>query len=231
MPSMEFYYFPGTCARVALIALEQAGAAYATRIVRFFCGEHKQPAYLAINPLGKVPTLVVDGRPLTENMAIVGYLHALMPGAGLMPQAGDDPLREALGWADLAMCAATVHPLVTRLRMPRIIAGPEHEGAVWSMAQQALQVAFAPIEQRLAGQRWMLGGAWSAVDAFLFWLWDTAVGADFDGRPFPALTAHAGAMRAWPAVQRALAIEEAAFASFAAEGAPFALPASARPVA
>ncbi|WP_169805664.1 glutathione S-transferase family protein [Novosphingobium rosa] len=230
MPSMELYYFPGTCARVALIALEQAGVPFSTQVVRFFRGEHKQPDHRARHPLGKVPVLVVDGQPLTENMAIIGYLYALAPQAGLMPQAGD-PLVTARNWADLALCAATLHPLVTRLRVPEIIAGPEHSSAVWSRAEAALQEAFGVLETRLAGQRWMLGEAWSVVDAFAFWLWDTAVGADFDAGPFPALRAHAEAMRNWPAVQRALATEDAAFATFAAEGAPFSPPPSMRPVA
>lgn len=229
MPPMELYYFPGTCARVTLIALEQTGLPFITSIVRFFRGEHKRPPYLALNPLGKVPTLVVDGQPLTENLAIIGYLHAMAPQAGLMPQG--DAFTRAQAWADLAMCAATLHPVVTRLRMPQIIAGPEHAGAIWLAAEAALKEAFGVIEQRLAGQAWMQGAAWSAVDAFLFWLWDTAVGADFDGGPYPALTAHAAAMRAHPAVQRALATEQAAFAGFAAEGTPFALPPSARPAA
>lgn len=229
MPSMELHYFPGTCARVALIALEQAGMPFTTRIVRFFRGEHKQPPYLAINPLGKVPTLLVDGRPLTENLAIVAYLHALAPQAGLMPEQ-TDAFANAAAWADLAMCAATLHPLVTRLRMAPIIAGPDHAGAVWLVAQAALQDAFAVVERRLSAQPWMLGAQWSAVDAFIFWLWDTALGADFDGAAFPALHAHADRMRTHPATARALAIEGAAFAGFAAEGAPFAMPPSARPI-
>lgn len=228
MTDLTLFYFPATCARVALIALEQTGMPFETQIVRFFAGEHKRPAYLALNPLGKVPTLVADGRALTENLAIIGYLQAIAPDAQLLPRPADT-FDAALAWSDLAMCSATLHPLVTRLRMAQIIAGPDNAGAVWRAAEAALNEAFVVIEQRLSQRRWMQGDAWSIIDAYVFWLWDTAVGADFDAAPFPALAAHSLVVRQYPSVARALAVEAAAFDRFAAEGTPFGLPPSARP--
>ena len=62
---------PGTCARVPAIGLFEAGVEFQPRLVRFMAGEHRSPAYLAVNPLGKVPALVDQGAVITENVAIV----------------------------------------------------------------------------------------------------------------------------------------------------------------
>ena len=67
MTDLVLFSAPGTCARVPCIALEEAGAEYALRLVRFMKGEHRSPEFLALNPRGKVPTLLVGGQPLTVN--------------------------------------------------------------------------------------------------------------------------------------------------------------------
>ena len=53
-------------------------------------GEHKSPEFMALNPKAKVPVLVVDGEPLTENVAIITYLSQRYPEARLMPQPKDE---------------------------------------------------------------------------------------------------------------------------------------------
>ena len=58
---------PFTCARVTMIALEEAGVAFDTQLVRFMRGEHKSPEFKQLNPTGKVPALVIDGTVLTES--------------------------------------------------------------------------------------------------------------------------------------------------------------------
>ena len=68
MAETKLYMAPGTCARVPSIALEEAGEAFDSVLIRFMKGEHKAPTYKSLNPKGKVPTLVIDGKELTENV-------------------------------------------------------------------------------------------------------------------------------------------------------------------
>src|SRR5437868_5644486 len=67
---LRLYFSPGACSRVPMIALEEIGQPFDTRLVAFMKGEHRTAEYLALNPAGKVPLLVADGRPVTQNVAI-----------------------------------------------------------------------------------------------------------------------------------------------------------------
>ena len=105
MTSTQLFMAPGTCARVSAIALEEIGEAFETVVVRFMKGEHKSPDYLRMNPKGKVPTLLIDGQTLTENVAIITYLNERNPEAVLLPKA--DPQREdAADALAIAVCHA-----------------------------------------------------------------------------------------------------------------------------
>ena len=79
MPKFTLFVAPGTCARVPTIALEEIGVPYETELVRLPLKEQKSPAFLAINPKGKVPALLIDGVPLTENVAILTWLNQTSP--------------------------------------------------------------------------------------------------------------------------------------------------------
>ncbi len=218
------YTAPETCGRVTAIALEEAGVAFETRVIRFLKGEHKSPEFKQLNPKGKVPALEIDGTVLTENVAILTYLNERFPAAGLMPPAPTlaDRCRQL---ADLCFCAATLHPLVTRIRMPMFFAGPEHAALVKRTAATAMDEYFQLVEDRLAAGPWWYGDAWSAMDGYLFWVFWRVEGAGYDVARFPHFTRHARAMEQRPAVVRALAREEEAQAQLAREGLKFVPPA------
>ena len=118
MTDITLYFAPDSCARVPLIALEEIGQPYRLEVVAFMKGQHRSDEYLALNPQGKVPTLVVDGNVLTENVAILSWLSDRFPQARLLPPAKDSWSR-AQQISDLAYCASGLHPLVTRLRIPQ----------------------------------------------------------------------------------------------------------------
>lgn len=210
------FFAPGSCSRVPLIALEEIGLPFDARLVAFMKGEHKTPDYLALNPSGKVPTLVADGQPLAQNLAIQTYLARRFPEAGLLPFTGD-PLVDARILARIAWFSADLHPLVTRIRLPQFAsdAAPERvkEIACAAMAGQLTQA-----EQCLAGRPWLLGDTWSTLDAYLYWVWFRITGAGFDAAPFPGIASHAARMEERPAVRRALAREAAAQADLEARG-------------
>jgi len=214
---------PGTCGRVAAIALEEAGVAFEVRVVRFLKGEHKSPEFRRINPKGKVPALEIDGTVLTENVAILTYLNERFPEARLMPPAPTlaDRYRQL---ADLCFCSSTLHPLVTRIRMPMFFAGPEHSAIVRKTAVAAMDEYFQIVEDRLAGAPWWYGDQWSAMDGYLYWVFWRVEGAGYDVSRFPCFARHARATEQRPVVVRVLAREEEAQALLEREGLKFVPP-------
>lgn len=89
---ITLHYMPQTRAAGTRIILEELGAPYDLHVMNMKAGENREAAYLAINPLGKVPAIEHRGKLVTEQIAIAIYLGDLFPQAGLTP-ALDDPDR------------------------------------------------------------------------------------------------------------------------------------------
>lgn len=90
------------------IGLNLLGVDYKTVPVNLLDGAHKTPEYLALNPQGLVPTLVIDGRTLTQSLAIIEYLAELRPESGLLPpDIADRQKVRALSYA----VAMDIHPI------------------------------------------------------------------------------------------------------------------------
>lgn len=88
---MKLYYAPGTISIAVAIALEEAGMAYETVKISFADADQTKPDYVALNPKGRVPTLITDnGQVLTETGALLDYIAASAPDAGLVPDAPED---------------------------------------------------------------------------------------------------------------------------------------------
>jgi glutathione S-transferase len=205
---------------VPSICLEEAGQDFESILIRFMRGEHKSPEFKKLNPKGKVPTLVIDGDVLTENVAIITYLNERFPDARLMPVASDS-LARARQLADLSFCSATLHPLVTRIRMPQFFASEDAAQSVWEKGCGAMTEFFGLIENRLTNQPWWYGDQWSAMDAYLYWVFWRVEDAEFDVTSFPQFREHSDRMEKRRAVQRALQREDAAIAQLEAEGLNF----------
>src|SRR5438132_11821769 len=90
--AITLYYSPQTRASGTRVLLEELGAPYDLHVLNMKAGEQRQPDYLAVNPLGKVPAIRHRGALVTEQVAIYIYLADLFPQAGLTP-AIDGPLR------------------------------------------------------------------------------------------------------------------------------------------
>jgi glutathione S-transferase len=104
---LTLYFAPGSSSMAPHIALNEIGCAFEARPTSFHAHAMRQADYLAINPVGQVPTLMIDGRPLTEVAAILYYLAKAYPEAGLLP---DDLEGEAQAVSWMSYCAATLHP-------------------------------------------------------------------------------------------------------------------------
>jgi glutathione S-transferase len=218
MSEIELFFAPGSCSRVPAVCLFEANVNFTPRLVRFMKGEHRAPDYLARNPKGKVPTLIVDGEALTENVAILSYLAQRHPAAALLPL-GDGAMSDARILADLAWCASGLHPIVTRIRLPFFFCDLDGAAArVHTMACAAMQPNFELIERRLQDRPWWFGETWSALDAYLFWVWFRVSGAGFEVTAYPNYAAHATRMQARDSVQRWTAVEAAAEQELASQG-------------
>jgi glutathione S-transferase len=171
-------------------------------LVRFGKGDNRKPEYLRLNPQVKVPLLLVDGKPLPETVAILTYLAKAHPQANLLPF-GKGEYEDAAIMADLAWVASGLHPLVTRIFLPsKVCDVPEATARVKEIASEAMKVNLDLIEGRLADRDWMYG-AWSALDGYLFWVYNRLTVSGFDLAPFPRFGAHAVRMMEQPPVKRA----------------------------
>ena len=113
---LTLYIAPGACSRVTMLALEEAGLPYTIRKVGLMQGEQRTPGYLSLNPKGKVPVLVTAEGTLTENVAILSWLDAQQPQAGLLPPA-DRPFERAQALSWLSWSTTQLHSMLYRVRM------------------------------------------------------------------------------------------------------------------
>src|SRR5690606_37588260 len=105
---LTLYFAPGASSMAPHIALHEVGAPFDAKAMSFARKESRTPTYLALNPEGKVPTLVIDGRPLSEVAAILFYLARRFPDAGLLPAGDSEAEAQIISW--MSFIAATVHP-------------------------------------------------------------------------------------------------------------------------
>ncbi len=219
MPNLKLFVAPNTCARVATIGLEEIGVPFDTHLVRVAKNEQKSPEFLKLNPKGKVPTLLIDGDPLTENVAILTWLATQFPDAKLLPATASrlDALKQT---ADLAFFAGTVHPTVTRVAMPVkfIPDAAQSFEIVRPLGIKAMDEIMEMINTRLDAGPWWYGADWSILDAYLYWVWGRILGVGYSGDAFPNIQAHFALSNARPAVQRAMAREEKNIEILKAEG-------------
>jgi glutathione S-transferase len=212
MPKLTLYFSPGACSLVPHITLEEAGAPFEAKPIALRKGHQRTPEYLALNPKGKVPLLLVDGRPLTENVAIAVYLAKAFPAAKLLP--AGDPEAEAQAISLLSWCASGVHPRIGAFFGPqRLCDLPDSADNVKKLAGEDTAKNFALIEKQLTGKDWALGSQWSIIDAYFYVFWRWANFLKIDVSAYPAYAKHAAKMAERPSVMRALAREQDAQAS------------------
>ncbi|HEX4712553.1 glutathione S-transferase family protein [Phenylobacterium sp.] len=183
---LTLYFAPGASSMAPHIALHEVGAPFDARPLSFRKEENRTPEYLALNPTGQVPTLVIDGRPLTEVAAILFYLARRYPEARLLPGDPEDQAH-AISW--MSFIAATVHPARRQ--------GLDHAGRIYALA-----------DRRLGLRDWAVGNRYSIADIHLFRLfWRFFNSLKPPAEEFPNLVAHFQRMMQRPAVQRTLQAE------------------------
>jgi glutathione S-transferase len=189
---LTLYFTPGASSMAPHIALHEVGAPFESHHISLAKEDHRSPAYLAINPEGKVPTLLIDGRLLTEVAGILFYLAKRYPDANLVPTGDIEAEAQVISW--MSFIAATVHPA----RALAQIRGLDHTMAIYKLA-----------DQRLGNREWALG-SYSIADIHLFRLfWRFTNSLKPPAGSFPNLEGHYSRMMARPAVRRTIEIEQA----------------------
>jgi glutathione S-transferase len=184
---LTLYFSPGSSAMATHIALHEIGVPFEAKLVSLAKGEQHSPDYLKINPEAKVPTLMIDGRVLTEVAATLYYLAKTYPEARLWPAGGIEEEAQAISW--MSFIAATVHP-ARRIGLER-----------W-------KEVFKFADPRLGPKEWAVGGRYSIADIHLFRLyWRFKTTTSPATGEYPSLDAHFARMMARPAVQKTIEIE------------------------
>jgi glutathione S-transferase len=203
---LKLYYAPHTCALASHIALEQAGADYETERVDFASNGQRTPEYLAINPKGRVPSLVTDRGVLTETPAILMFICQSYPQAGLAPL--DDVFALAQVQSFNSYLCSTVH--VAHAHRMRGYRWADDPGAIAEMqrkAPQAVGECFALIEREMLEGPWVMGDTYGICDMYLFTLaqWLEADGVDLE--KLPKVAEHRRRMSEDPVVRKVIAQE------------------------
>ncbi|NOD94253.1 glutathione S-transferase [Ruegeria sp. HKCCD4884] len=196
---MQLYFAPHTISVAVAIALEEAGLEYEAIQLDFAGGEQTKPAYRQINPKGRVPALVVDGGILTETGALLEFIAAQAPSAGLVPA---DPVMAARMREVMFYLASTMH--VNHAHKMRGARWADKKPSWKDMKDKVPQTMTASCEYICSnGLRgpFVLGDAFSLADAYLYVVCSWLEGDGVDVSAFPKILAFREAMEARPSVQ------------------------------
>lgn len=198
---MKLYYKPGACSLSPHIVLREAGLDFTLERVDLaskkteFGGD-----FLAVNPKGQVPALLLDdGGLLTEGVAIVQFLADKVPDRHLIAPAGTMARYHAIEW--LNYIATELHKGFSPLFTP----GMPLEAQ--TIAKKRLEKHFDHLNGILTEHDYLMGPRFSVADAYLFTVLGWAKALKFDFAPWPALDAYCQRVAARPAVTAALEAE------------------------
>ena len=186
---LKLYYAPNSCALASHLALEHSGAVYEACKVDFSRQEQRSPAFLAINPKGRVPVLITEQGVLSETPAILAYIAQRFPSAKLAPI--DDPWLFAQAQSFNSYLCSTVH--VAHAHRYRGYRWSDDEAAIESMRRkvpQTMAACFEQIENDYFIGPFVLGDHYSICDMYLFTITQWLEGDEVDIKQFPKVAAH-----------------------------------------
>jgi glutathione S-transferase len=200
------YYAPGAASFLVHWLLIELDVPYELRLVDTAAKQQKSPGYLALNPNGVVPTLVMDGKPQYEAAALAMLLADRHPQAGFAP-APDSPLRaDYVQW--MFNLANMVQPLFRQWWYPGEPAGEGNADALRAHCAPRIEAQWQRIDDHLAKQGpYLLGENTSAADFYLAMLMRWSRNMPKPATEWPHLAALAKAMKARPSFARLYAEE------------------------
>lgn len=161
---LTLFHAPNTRSSGTRVLLEELGVPYGLHVLNMQAGEQRQPGFLAVNPMGKVPALLHGDLLVTEQVAIMLYLADQFPATGLAPPIGDPARGPYLRW--MAFYAGCFEPALVDRAMKR------EAGPVAMSPYGDFDAVIATLNAQLRGGPFMLGNAFSAADV----LWGSGLG-------------------------------------------------------
>jgi glutathione S-transferase len=202
--SITLYFAPNSSAFAPLVALEEAGADFHAERISIADGEQHLPRYRAVNPRGRVPTLVVDGTPIPEVVAILDWIAERYPAAGLLPE---DPVARAQSRALQSWIASTVHVALAQVRRPeRHADDPDVRRALEAPGRARFAAALAELEARssVTPSPFLIGDRFGAIDAYALVVRRWADGLGLPRESFASFADRTDALFDRPSVRRAI---------------------------
>lgn len=196
---LTLYYTPGTISIATAIALHEAGLSFEAIKVDFATAEQTKPAYQEINPKGRVPALVTEQGILTETGALLEYIAARAPGAGLVPE---DAFQAAKMREVMFYLASTMHVNhAHRMRGSRWATRQDSFDDMAAKVPETMAASAAHIEQHGLAGPYVLGEKFSIADPYLFVICSWLGGDGVDVARYGKITAFMEAMNARPVVR------------------------------
>ena len=203
---IQIYGFPNTRTTRATWALEEAGADYAFIPVNLAQGEHNSPAFLKINPGGKVPALLDGDLVLTESAAICTYIGEKFPASLLVPSQIPERARY-FQWCFFTMSELET-PLWTMAKHARLLPQERRVPAISETCVWEFRRASMVLAQHMEGREYAVGNGFSAADILLCSTLNWARKQDL-ALESATLDAYTDRVSARPALARARAREAA----------------------
>ncbi len=199
---LTLHYRPSAASITPHVLLHEIGAPFELALVDKATSAQRSPAYLALNPHGRIPTLVDGALVLYETAAVVLHLVDRFPEARLAPAVGTKERAVFYRW--IAHLSCTVQPEMRPYFYPeQHVADAAHVDDVKGTAERRLADMFAIIDTQLGDGPYLLGDTYSAVDPYLLMLVRWTRNMHSPARLRPNLARHAERVLARPAVQKA----------------------------
>ncbi|MBL8709760.1 MAG: glutathione S-transferase family protein [Rhodospirillaceae bacterium] len=201
---LRLYFAPESCALASHLALEEAGASYEAVRVDFSKNEQRSPAFLRVNPKGRVPALATERGILTETPAILFYIAQTHPKAQLAPL--DDPFALGRIQAFNSYLCSTVH--VAHAHNWRGYRWADDPAAIDEMKRkvpETVAACFSLIESEMFAGPFVMGETFTIADPYLFTIATWLEGDGVDPARFPKVLAHRNRMLERPAFRKVAA--------------------------
>jgi len=200
------YYSPGTASMVVHLALLEIGAPYRLELVDVYASRQRDPAYLKLNPQGTVPTLVADGRALTESAALLMMLADRHPEARLAPPPGSAERDLWQQW--IVHLSNTLAATFRFWFYPADLGAPEHPPQVRDALARKIEGVWDRANAHVAAAGpYLIEGEFSGADLYITMLMRWSRKMPRPATEWPALKALANRVRARPSWKKLYELE------------------------
>jgi len=196
----RLYWSPGAASLAIHWMLLEIGVPFEMERADIDSGQNRSPDYLQLNPAGKVPTLVVDGVPVTETTALLMLLAERHPEAGLAPAPGSPNRAAWLEW--MLYLANTLMPAFRLWFYPDDLPGADREAL-----RSTIEAAFERIDRHLTGRTYMIGEFLSTADLLVVMLMRWSRNMPRPATDWPQIAHYTREMRTLPSLHKVHARE------------------------